>query len=292
MAISTDYDSAGNYIPLALRGRPAPACDVCQDAGFVVPAVPVGDPRFGRSILCPACNGGQVVEAQRQKQRAAALDILRRYGLTESKEHDWLTWEHFTARALGHYWPDKALAAAIVRDWADGEPLQYSIYGEAFARSAPTTFRFEPSVSAWLFGPVGTGKTALAYLAYKTRLSRSGEVGVFVEWTALYSSIRASYGSRGGDNDQAHELVQAIGNVPVLLLDDVGQQHRARMSDDEYEKLWLILNQRYAQQLPTLITSNLDYDALLERTDDKLASRVGQRYVLVPVGGANLRTVR
>src|SRR5690606_9542726 len=120
----------------------------------------------------------------------------------------------------------------------------------------------------------GVGKTGLAYLAYKTRLAWVGEAGVFVEWVDLYEAIRSMYG-KSGDLNQSYPLLETVATTPVLVLDDVGHARRhAPMPDDQYDKLWQIINRRYTQRLPTLITSNLDRNQLRDQTDSKLVGRL------------------
>jgi len=272
------------------RGK-TPRCPTCRDQGYVTLNVPVGDERFGQAVLCPSCDGGPEVAAVRERQRQRMAALLDAAGLMTSARHDRLSWNNFEPEALGEMMAGKSTAIALAWDWANGRPLSYSdTYGPGFSRLYPSAITSDRYNALWLHGPSGTGKTALARLAYKTRLQLRGEAGVFVEWTDLYEAIKAQYG-RSGDDNQSYPLLEAVANAPLLVLDDVGQaRQRGPMRDDEYAKLWQIVNRRYTQLLPTLITSNLDRVALRDLTDAKLAGRLTEMAVICEMGGADLRT--
>ena len=284
-----EYDAAGNYIPLAERGRTI-ACERCLDMGFVALDVPVGHPDFGRTVVCPDCGGGPVVAEARVRRAQRTLRMLEEAGLTTTSRHDWLTWHDFEASVLEELGWGKETAIAVARDWAAGLPVRYDEkYGKGFSRRMPTTFEFAEYNSIWFTGRSGVGKTGLAYLAYKTRLALAGDTGVFVEWVDLYEAIRSTYG-KSGDLNPSYSLLETVASAPVLLLDDVGHaRRRAPMTDDQYDKLWQIVNRRYTQRLPTLITSNLDRDQLRAQTDSKLVGRLAEMCVIVEMAGADLR---
>ena len=284
-----DYDAAGNYIPLAERSKVI-HCARCLDMGFVGADVPVGHPDFGRTVLCPDCHGGPAVAAARERRAQRTLQILEEAGLTTSSRHDWLTWADFEGARLKTLYHGKETAIALARDWAAGRPVRYDErYGEGFSLQMPTTFEFAGHNSIWFTGRSGVGKTGLAYLAYKTRLAHVGDTGVFVEWVDLYEAIRSMYG-KSADLNQSYPLLETVATTPVLVLDDVGHaRRRAPMPDDQYDKLWQIVNRRYTQRLPTLITSNLDRNQLRDQTDSKLVGRLTEMCVIVEMAGADLR---
>jgi hypothetical protein len=259
--------------------------------GFVTLNVPCEHPQFGKSVLCPECRGGKSLEQHRQARREKTLRLLKEAGLTETDRHAWLTWEHFSPDALGPLYEGKAVAIELARAWARGEDLSYDIFGEdhPFALLFPTAFPFQPTQSLWLHGEPGTGKTGLAYLAYRIRRSMAGEDGIFIEWSALYEALKSQYGKTGDDN-QVYPLLSAVANTPVLVLDDVGHLRRlSAVSDDQYDKLWQIVDQRYRLRLVTLITSNLDRDRLRDQFDSKLAGRLAEMCVIAHMDGLQFR---
>ena len=284
-------DRAGNHIP-TLEADKRYACDLCLDMGWVSLAVPVGHELFGKAILCPKCRGGETVRQARQQQRERVLSLLREAGLTTTHIHEHLTWDDFSAETLGYNVSGKETAVALAKLWAHGEDVTYEALGpdHQLAGQYPTMFRFNGTSSLWLYGPPGTGKTGLAWVAFRDRTA-DGTVGVFVEWSDLYEAVRSQYGKRGEDN-QSYPLIRAVASTPVLVLDDVGQMRYGwRASDDQYDKLWQVINHRYTQRLPTIITSNLNRAEMRERFDGKISGRLAEMCVMVEMGGPQFREV-
>ncbi len=267
-------------------------CEECLDMGRVTLAVPVGHEMFGKAILCPKCEGGEAVRQARQQQRERVLSLLRDARLTTTHIHERLTWDNFSAETLGHNMSGKETAVALATLWAHGEVVTYEALGRdhQLAGQYPTMFRFNGTNSLWLYGPPGTGKTGLAWVAFRDRTA-DGTVGVFVEWSDLYEAVRSHYGKRGEDN-QSYPLIRAVASTPVLVLDDVGQMRYGwRASDDQYDKLWQIINHRYTQRLPTIITSNLNRAEMRERFDGKISGRLAEMCVIAEMSGPQFREV-
>jgi hypothetical protein len=266
------------------------ACPMCGGMGIVSPNVPPTDPRFGKALECPACHGGPAREQHRAQQQAKLLDTLRAAGLTTTNRHDWLNWDDFAPGHMANTYAGKEIAIEIARLWADGETLDYEIFGpdHHLAGLYPTTLRFQPTRSLWFIGDFGTGKTALARLAQRTYCEQSGRMGLFIEWSALYETIKGQYSQ--ADND-SYPLLHAAATVPILLLDDIGQMRQTRaVGDDEYKKLWYIVDHRYRhRELETIITSNLDRHQLAAQFDAKIAGRMAEMCLMVTVGGQGFR---
>ncbi|MFJ5845475.1 ATP-binding protein [Streptomyces sp. NPDC092903] len=122
--------------------------------------------------------------------------------------------------------------------------------------------------SLLMAGVVGAGKTHQAYGAVR-ELVKSG---VGVRWRAttaadLYAELRPR---QGVDSEQ--ELA-AISRCPLLILDDLGA---AKASDWTEEITYRLINRRYNQMLPTLITTNLRIRDLRTYLGDRVASRLAQ----------------
>jgi DNA replication protein DnaC len=122
--------------------------------------------------------------------------------------------------------------------------------------------------SLLIAGPTGTGKTHQAYGAIRTLL----RAGVRLRWEGttvadLYAAQRPHQGS-----DPEQQLLR-LARSPLLLLDDLGA---AKQSPWTEELTYRLVNHRYNQLLPTLITTNLPVAELRDAVGDRVASRLAE----------------
>ena len=129
-----------------------------------------------------------------------------------------------------------------------------------------------------LFGPVGTGKTHAAVAAARLRFEAGDEVQ-FWPVVELLDGLRP-----GGDLDVWDRTVH---DADVLILDDLGASRATEWTD---ERLYALVNRRWLDERPTIITTNLDPPALREAVDLRMYSRiVGGGAKILGVGGPDRR---
>ena len=119
----------------------------------------------------------------------------------------------------------------------------------------------------WLVfaGSYGCGKTHLA-AAIANRYAQLGQSPpMFIVVPDLLDHLRASFSPNSQISfDRRFEAVRA---AQLLVLDDLGTESATPWAK---EKLFQLLNHRYAARLPTVITTSTE----LERLDARLASRI------------------
>lgn len=135
---------------------------------------------------------------------------------------------------------------------------------EAYARG----FNREENEGFILRGPTGCGKTHIAVAILKSVIRR-GFTGVYFNFTDLLSRIRDSYQEDGTETEGT--LLNIVDHCDLLVLDDVGAE---RPSEFVRDRLYLIINRRYENARPIIITTNLDDDELRERVGERTASRL------------------
>ncbi len=156
---------------------------------------------------------------------------------------------------------------------------------------------FEPGKTKhglYFYGDFGVGKTFIT-CAIANELALSKKVKSMIVYTPdFFRELKHSIGQ-----DTFHEKLNYIKTVPLLILDDIGSETISTWIRDDV--LGAILQYRMMEGLPTLYTSNYDYDGLedhlaySEKSGTELikAKRIMERirHYTIPqyIGGANRR---
>lgn len=125
----------------------------------------------------------------------------------------------------------------------------------------------EDSKGIRLTGNYGCGKTHLT-ASIIHRLAEQGIGGVFLVVPELLRAIRKGYSS---PNEDADKLVRLAEEAPLLVLDDLGAE---KPSDWVREQLYVIINRRYENMLPTIVTTNCSTQELVDRVGQRTVSRL------------------
>ncbi|MFJ4682008.1 ATP-binding protein [Streptomyces sp. NPDC088789] len=135
--------------------------------------------------------------------------------------------------------------------------------------------------SLLLLGPTGVGKTHQAYGA----LRHLAPTGIRLAWTATSSAnLYAALRPRAGVDSEAE--FRRYAHAPLLLIDDLGA---AKSSEWTEEINFRLINHRYENQLPTILTSNVTPKELSERVGDRVASRLIEMCDRVVIQGDDRR---
>ena len=110
-----------------------------------------------------------------------------------------------------------------------------------------------------LIGDNGVGKTHLA-CSIANKLIENGTPVIYGTLINLLAELRNSYDT--DNNISEMEIIKLYENVDLLIIDDLGKE---KPSEWGLEKLFTIVNSRYENNLPVIITTNYNQNALVER---------------------------
>jgi DNA replication protein DnaC len=213
-----------------------PNCPHCHGAGYIRNDVPLGDPHFGRLEPC-VCRSTDIADGARQ----------RLFELSRLDRLSHLTFENFEMRGNKNakfMTPQDALSLQTAKEKA-----------ENFARTP----------QGWLLleGGYGCGKTHIAAAIANYAVSM-GTPTLFITVPDLLDSLRFAF----SDPETTFEArFEEIRNAALLVLDDFGTQNATAWAQ---EKLFQIINYRYINKLPTVITTNLMLDEIESRIRSRL----------------------
>ena len=110
-----------------------------------------------------------------------------------------------------------------------------------------------------LVGNNGVGKTHLA-CSIANECIKNGIPVTYGTLINLLAEIRDSYNAN--NNISEIEIIKLYEKVELLIIDDLGKE---KPSEWGLEKLFTIINNRYENNLPVIITTNYNQNSLIER---------------------------
>lgn len=196
--------------------------------------VPVGHPEFGRIHIC-SCRQQEVVQMVHQRlTRFANLEAVHQF-----------TFDTFQPDGLqGTLSPTQAISL----------------------RTAYKTCQtYAGNLDGWLLlmGPFGCGKTHLAAAIANQSVSL-GVPTLFLTVPDLLDWLRFAYQDKETTFENRFEEIR---NIQLLVMDDFGTENATPWAQ---EKLFQIINHRYMNRLPLVITTNQPMDTIEERIRSRL----------------------
>ncbi|UCG55555.1 MAG: ATP-binding protein [Dehalococcoidia bacterium] len=219
-------------------------CTICHGARFVHPPLLSGKPDFSRVVACD-CILDEKDENRRTKlEQYSNLGALKR-----------LTFEN------------------LVPQGRSGHQSNQQLFQMAY--DAAKAFSEKPKGWLIFLGPSGCGKTHLAAAIVNERIKHD-QPALYKTTPDLLDDLRSAFNpEREIPYDQSFDVLR---NTPLLVIDDLGTQSSTPWSK---EKLDQLLNHRYSQQLPTIITTNVPVEQLDDRISNRLSDNSLSRVFLL-----------
>ena len=139
-----------------------------------------------------------------------------------------------------------------------------------------------PSGILYLSGCPGAGKTWAAVGC----LRRLIELGTFLPEECLYVKERAFLESRRAAMKEEAPAPSRAARIRLLLFDDLGA---SRLTDWGRDEVAGLIEVRHGENLPTIITSNIDRKDLARAIDGRVSSRIGESKAVIVFPTKDLR---
>lgn len=138
----------------------------------------------------------------------------------------------------------------------------------------------------YFWGGVGSGKTFCAMaIANDIRRNKMVEM-LYFSFTELVYRMKKGYEP---DSRFDPHLLDAIKKCELLVIDDIGLE---KATEWVTEQLYMIINHRYEQMLPTIITSNQSPEDLGKLHNEQIASRLKEMSTVVKFTGKDRRETK
>lgn len=158
--------------------------------------------------------------------------------------------------------------------------------------------RGEKAQGLYLTGQVGTGKTHAAWMAAAawcqvTGTRPHGEEPPTMDWGAHGRTAPNVIFTRLTDllddlrpGDAAVLTIRDCQKAALLVIDDIGAE---KPSEWTQERVYSVIDHRYAHCLPLIVTSNLPPKGLAAQAGDRAASRLAEMCEVVAMTGTDRR---
>ncbi len=197
------------------------------------------------------------------------LDERLRTRLTETElSHQYLLEDNAITTNTGYNILNQQLLQQMTLNNFDSDRLEIPPEQRLnLKRAYDLACNFARSPKGWLvfLGANGCGKTHLAAAIANYRRQK-GEPVTFIFVPDFLDEIRAAFSS---DNRSSYEeLFNNVKKAPLLIMDDFGEESATSWAR---EKLYQIINYRYNDRLPTVVTTSMTLDNIDARISSRMA---------------------
>lgn len=119
-----------------------------------------------------------------------------------------------------------------------------------------------------IYGPPGNGKTYTTNCIANNLLSREYPV-ICVSINSLLERIKKTYNTFGKEGEDT--ILSGLANADLLVLDDLGTE---QYSNWTISKIYNIIDSRYRNGLPIIITTNYSIEELKDKYGERTVDRI------------------
>lgn len=134
----------------------------------------------------------------------------------------------------------------------------------------------------FLYGDTGVGKTFLSNCIAKELIDTSHSV-IYLSSFELFDTLAKS---KFGKDEAAGQMNEHIFDCELLIIDDLGTELANSFT---VSQLFLCLNERLLRRKPTIISTNLSLEALVEIYSERTFSRITSNYTMLKLTGDDIR---
>ena len=204
--------------------------------------------------------------------------------LYDNIEDEFIEYEKCDCEKAKKYWGQVYKNDLMVKQKEKYRTLIHEIYKEAYMRNRLKNYNFEnfrttdeskkvldlakkftqdctqnrQKDGLILIGDSGSGKTHLAS-AIANKLIENGEIVLMGRLSFLLDKVKDTFKKR--DNSE-RELIELYSNIDMLIIDDLGTE---KISEWMLEKLFVIVSERYENNLPIIIATKFNKNGLMKR---------------------------
>ena len=254
-------------------------CTACQGSGFLY------DPQLGHLVLCACisaqckCGGtplylywgedGKRLDCPCRRARYWMRAIEQAVDQSEiPRRYRWKLRADFQTRT------------------PDGTPVPQ---GDKIIASVArlVSAKEPPKRGLFLYGQPGTGKTLLGCIILNELMLHRGRPGRYLNLSADYfQRLRSTFSEESEEHGQSYSIMEELGRVPYLLIDDLGVQ---RNTEWEAEALYNLVEARYSQERFTVVTTNQPLEEIKGLSRGRIYSRLAEMCHQVEMGGPDWR---
>ncbi len=222
---------------------------------------------------CSACNDKGYINGRRCACHIKLLCELMRGEVSRFAPLDECTFENFS---LDYYSLKPDEDGIVPRQRAEKILDASRRFAQNFSKS---------SKSLMFLGSTGLGKTHLS-LSIANVVINKGYSVCYGTSHNICEDLRAEMFGR--DERLTYTNSKVLG-ADLLIIDDLGTE-----ISNQYNvaTIYNIINTRILEKKPTIISTNFDYDELLEKYDQRITSRISGEYTQLYLIGSDIRTLK